>query len=90
MRKYYEQKRKPIEPFKKGELVMLNGKNIRTKHQCKKSEDKMYGPFEDIDMGKNARYCKLRVPDPWMIHAVIDIALLEKYRGTDRKNKCSR
>jgi hypothetical protein len=42
---------------------MLNGKNIRAKHRCKKLENKMYGPFEVIDTGKNGRYCKLKLPD---------------------------
>jgi hypothetical protein len=51
MWKYYNKKRKTIEPFKKGEMVMLNGKNIRAKHRCKTLEDKMYGPFEVIDVG---------------------------------------
>ena len=46
MKKYYDKKRKSIKPFKKGELVMLNGKNIRTELRCKKLEDKMFGPFE--------------------------------------------
>jgi len=53
MRKYYDRKRKSIEPFKKGELVMLNGKNIWAKHCCKKLEDKMYGPFEVIATARN-------------------------------------
>jgi len=36
MKKNYNNKRKSIEPFVKGELVMLNGRNIRAKHRCKK------------------------------------------------------
>jgi len=63
MRKYYDTKRKLIEPVKKGELAMLNGRNIRAKHRCKKLEDKMYGPFEDINTRKNGMYCKLKLPD---------------------------
>jgi len=42
MRKYYYKKPKIIEPFNKGNLIMLSGKNIRTKHRCKKLDDKMY------------------------------------------------
>lgn len=87
MRKYYDRKRKSIEPFKKGELVMLNGKNIRAKHRCKKLEDKMYGPFEVINTGKNGRYCKLKLPDAWKIHPTFNLALLEQYPGTDPKKQ---
>jgi len=77
MRKYYDKKRKSLEPFKEGELVMLNGNNIRAKHRCKKLEDKMYGPFEVIETGKNGRYCKLRLADSWKIHPTFNISLLE-------------
>lgn len=57
MRKYYDQKRKPIEPFKKGDLVMLNGRNIRAKYRCNKLADKMFGNFHIVSVGINSRYC---------------------------------
>jgi len=87
MRKNYDKKRKDIEPFKPGELVMLNGKNIRAKHRCKKLENKMYGPFEVIATGKNGRYCSLELPDSWNIHPTCNISLLERYRGSDPKKQ---
>jgi len=62
MWKYYDKKQKSIEPIKKGELVMLNGRNIRAKHHCKKLEDKMYGLFEVGATGKNRRYGKVKLP----------------------------
>jgi len=83
MRKNYNKKRKSIEPFKKGELVMLNGRNIRAKHRCEKLEDKMFGLFEILSVGSNHRYCKLRLPDSWKIHPVFNIELLERYKGVD-------
>jgi len=79
MQKYYDKKRKSIEPFKKGELVMLNGKNIRAKHRCKNLGDKMYGPFIVIATGKNGRYCILKLPESWRILPTLNIALLEPY-----------
>jgi len=87
MKKYYEKKRKDIEPSKTGELVMLNGKNIPAKHRCKKLEHKMYGPFEGLATGKNGRYCSLKLPDSWKIHPTFNISLLERYRGTDAKKQ---
>jgi hypothetical protein len=83
MAKYYDKKRRDIPGFKKGEFVMLNGKNIRSKGRCRKLEDKMYGPFEVLSEGHNKRYCKLKLPDKWKIHPVFNISLLEKYRGTN-------
>jgi len=87
MKKNYNKKRKSIEPFVKGELVMLNGRNIRAKHRCKKLEDKMFGPFQILSVGKNLRYCKLDLPDSLKIHPVFNIDLLERYRGTDPKKE---
>jgi len=75
MKKYYDKKRKDIEPFKPGELVMLNGKNIRAKHRCKKLEDEMYGPFKVLSTGKNGRYCTIMLPECWKIHPTLNIAL---------------
>jgi hypothetical protein len=66
---------------------MLNGKNIRAKHRCNKLEDKMYGPFEVIDVGKNGRYCRLKLADSWMIHQTFNIALLDRYRGENLKKR---
>jgi len=83
MAKYYNKKRRDISGFKKGNLVMLNGKNIRTKGRCRKLEDTMYGLFEVVTEGHNKRYCKLKLPEKWKIHPVFNIALLEKYRGVN-------
>jgi hypothetical protein len=87
MKKYYNKKRKEMESLKKGELVMLNGRNIRAKHRCKKLEDKMLGPFEVMSVGRNNRYCKLRLPDHWKLHPVFNIDWLERYKGTDPKKQ---
>jgi len=51
-----------MEAVKKGELIMLNRKNIRDKHCCKKLEDEMYGPFKVIATGKNGTYCTIKLP----------------------------
>jgi len=87
MKKNYNKKRKFIEPFKKGEWVMLNGQNIRAKHRCRKLEDKMFGPFEILLVGSNQRYCRLGLPDSWLIHPVCNIDLLERYKGSDPKKQ---
>ena len=81
MSKYYNKKMKSIEEFKRKDLVMLNGKNIRSKGRCKKLEDKMYGPFEILSVGHNGRYYKLKLPVSCKIHPTFNIGLLEKYQG---------
>ena len=65
----------------------MNGRNIRTKHRCKKLEDKMLGPFEVLSVGSNQRYFKLQLPDSWNIHWVFNIDSLERYKGTDPKKQ---
>jgi hypothetical protein len=87
MQKHYNKRRKIMEPLKKGELVLLNGRNIRAKHCCKKLEDKMLGPFEVLSIWSNNRYCKLKLPDHWKLHPVFNIDLLERYKGTDSKKQ---
>jgi hypothetical protein len=81
MSKYYNKKRKSIEGFKKGDLVVLNGKNIRSKGPCRKLEDKIYGPFEVEAAAHNGRYYKLKLPTSWKIHPTFNVSVLEKYRG---------
>jgi hypothetical protein len=52
MQKYYNKERKSVKLFKKRELVMLNGRNIRAKHCSKKLQDEMYWPFVVIGTEK--------------------------------------
>jgi len=82
MSKYYNKKRTAMPGFKKGEFVILNGKNIRSKERCRKLEDKMYGPFEVLLEVQNKRYWKFKLPAKWKIHPVFNISLLRKYRRT--------
>jgi len=87
MKKNYNKKRKAVEPFKKGEWVMLNRRNIRAKPRCRKLEDKMFGPFEILLVGKNQRYCRLSLPESWKIHPVFNVDLLERCKGTNPKKQ---
>jgi hypothetical protein len=87
MQKHYNNQRKTMKLLKKGKLVLLNGRNIRGKHRSKKLEGKMLGPFEVISVGRNNRYCKLKLPDDWKLHPVFNIDLLERYEGTDPKKQ---
>jgi len=81
MRKYYDKKRKSIEPFKKGDLVMLNGRNIRAKHRCKKLDNKRFELFQIVSVESNSGFCKFQLPVSWKIHPVFNIDLLERYKG---------
>jgi hypothetical protein len=45
----------------------------------------MLGPFKVLSVGSNNRYCKRKLSDPWKLHPVCNIDLLERYKGTDPK-----
>ena len=45
MGRYYDMSKKTALPFKAGNLVMLNGKNVRTGRAAKKLDAKLIGPF---------------------------------------------
>ena len=46
--KYYDRSRKEAPPYSVGDLVMLNGKNIRTRRAAKKLDVKLFGPFKVV------------------------------------------
>ena len=48
MGKYYDRSRKEAPPNSVGDLVMLNGKNIRTRRAAKKLDAKLFGPFKVV------------------------------------------
>jgi len=62
-----------MELLKKGDLVILNGHNIRAKHRCIKLEEERLGPFKVLLVGSNLRYCKLDMPESWKSHSVFNI-----------------
>ena len=48
MGKYYDRTRKEAPPYSVGDLVMLNGKNIRTRRAAKKLDAKLFGPLKVV------------------------------------------
>ena len=48
MGKYYNRSRKVAPPYSVGDVVMLNGKNIRTRWAAKKLDTKLFGPFKVV------------------------------------------
>ena len=48
--KYYDHSQKEAPPYSVGDLVMLNGKNIRTRRAAKKLDAKLFGPFKVVKL----------------------------------------
>jgi hypothetical protein len=53
MGEYYNRKRKPAPQHRVDDWVMLDGRNICTKEQYCKMEDRIYAPFQISKVGSN-------------------------------------
>ena len=61
--------------YQTGDLVWLNTKNIRTRHPCKKLDDKWIGLFKVLKTG-GSRACHLELPHTLKIHPVFHVSFL--------------
>lgn len=77
-----EQSKGNINPFKVGEKVWLNGKNITTNNSSVKLSPKRYGPFEIIEQINLVTY-KLKLPKTMKIWPVFHAGLLHPYKETE-------
>jgi hypothetical protein len=77
--KYYD--RKVMEPpkFKKGDLVMIDSRNMKTKRPAKKLDHKKIGPVKIVkNIGTHA--FRVELPPTMQIHDVFHVSLLEPYK----------
>jgi len=86
MQKYYDWKAKEQPRIKRGHLVMLNAKNIRTQRPSKKLSLKLYGPFKVLEKKGSWAY-KLEILPRWKIHPGFHVSLLEPNGASNRPNR---
>jgi len=79
MRRYTNPDRKPPPAYQVGDLVMLNGRNIKTRRPSRKMDHKNHGPFQ-IEKVVSPLAVRLTLPRKWKIHNVFHVSLLEPYR----------
>src|ERR1700678_3776887 len=65
-------------PFKKGQLVWLDTRHIKTNYHKKKAP-KREGPFEIEEVLGPVTY-QLKLPESWQIHKVFHATILRPYR----------
>ena len=83
MGRYYDKSKKAAPPFKAGNLVMLNGKNVRTRRGAKKLDAKLFGPFKVVKLvDRSGMSVELELPKRWRVHNVFHTSLLERYRAS--------
>ena len=80
MRIQHNHFRMDLLPFKKGDQVWLDGKNIHTNHPLEKLRPKHFGPFKIINTIGNINF-KLKLPNSWKhIHNVFYASRLMPYK----------
>ncbi|SGY56118.1 BQ5605_C006g04108 [Microbotryum silenes-dioicae] len=81
-------KRKPSPPFKIGDQVLLNRKNIQTSRPSSKLDSHKLGPFRIQRIISPAAF-KLELPASMKIHPVFHVSLLEPYQANSLASRCS-
>jgi len=84
MRRYSAPARKEPPAYQVGDLVMLNGRNIKTRRPTKKPDHKNHGPFQ-IEKIVSPLAVRLTLPRKWKIHNVFHVSLLEPYRTSEHR-----
>jgi hypothetical protein len=67
--------------YKEGDLVWLEGKNLRINQPTAKLAPRRHGPFKIIQVMSTVNY-RLELPTQWSIHPVFHINLLTPYKET--------
>ena len=70
--------------YQVGDLVMLNGCNIKTRCPSKKLDHKNHGPFQ-VEKIVSPLAVRLTLPQKWKIHNVFQVSLLEPYRISEHR-----
>jgi len=84
MRRYTDPARKEPPAYQVGDLVMLSGRNIKTRRPSKKLDHKNHGPFQ-IEKIVSPLAVRLKLPWKWKIHNVFHVSLLESYRTSEHR-----
>ena len=84
MRRYANLERKEPPAYRVGDLVMLNGCNIKTRCPSKKLDHKNHGPFQ-IEKIVSPLAVRLTLPRKWKIHNVFHVSLLEPYQTSEHR-----
>ena len=80
----FDRRAKPLPPFKVGDLVWLNRKNIETTRPSPKLDFKRFGPFRITKVvGESKLAFELELPPRWRIHNVFHGSLLDPYHANE-------
>ena len=84
--KYYDRSQKEAPPYSVRDLVILNGKNIRTRRAAKKLDAKLFGQFKVVRLvGQGGQSVELELAQRWRVHNVFHTSLIKPYRTSVRR-----
>jgi hypothetical protein len=75
---YYNKKHQPMK-FKKGDLVLVSTKNLRTRSASRKMTQRFMGPFR-VDEPVGTQAYRVHLPTTMRIHNVFHVSALEPYQ----------
>jgi hypothetical protein len=78
MKKYADQQRKEAPTFQVGDLVILDGYNIKTRRPSCKLDHKLHSPFQ-VEKVISPTAIRLSLPRRWKIHNVFHTSLIEPF-----------
>jgi len=84
MRQYTNPERKEPPAYRVGDLVMLNGRNIKRRRPSRKLDHKNHGPFQ-IEKIVSPLAIRLTLPRKWKIPNVFHVSLLEPYQTSEHQ-----
>jgi len=84
IRRYADPAQKEPPAYRVGDLVILNGCNIKTRRPSKKLDHKNHSPFQIKKIGSPLAV-RLTLPRKWKIHNVFYVSLLEPYRNSEHR-----
>jgi len=84
MRRYTDPQRTKPPEYRIGDLVMLNGRNIKTRRPSRKLDHKNHGPFQ-VEKIVSPLAVRITLPRKWKIHNVFHVSLLEPYRTSKHR-----
>jgi len=84
MRRYTDPQHTEPPKYQIGDLVMLNGRNIKTYRPSWKMDHNNHGPFQ-VEKIISPLAVRLTLPQKWKIHNVFHVSLLEPYRSSEHR-----
>lgn len=86
MKATYDLHRQDAREYEEGDLVWLEGTNLKSRRPSQALNERRYGPFKVLAKIGASAY-KLEIPETWKVHDVFNESLLTPYRAPAFRNQ---